>query len=102
MRMRQKLKARKGDQTMAASYGNPKMSFTPGEVVERLIEICEYFGQSGRLYISSSMDLVTYLDSFGFDGYSLTTNTKTAFKIDQATTMVLPSGDRSHNHMIAH
>ena len=87
---------------MAASYGNPENQFTPIEVVERLLEICEHFGQAGRLYISSSLDLATYLDSFGFDVYSLTMNTKTAFKIDQATTMVLPSGDRSHNHSIAH
>jgi hypothetical protein len=96
------INVRKGDQVMAASYGNPKISFAPVEVVERLLEICEYFGQAGRLFISSSLDLATYLDSFGFDVYSLTTDTKVAFKVDQATTMVLPSGDKSHNHSISH
>ena len=87
---------------MAASYKDPETRFAPTDVVERLLEICEHFGQAARLFISSSLDLATYLDSFGFDVYSLTTNTKTAFKIDQSTTMVLPSGDRSHNHFISH
>ncbi|MEW6731476.1 MAG: hypothetical protein AB1489_09095 [Acidobacteriota bacterium] len=85
-----------------ASYRDPTISFTPIEVVERLLEICEYCGQPTRLYLSSSLDLATYLDSFGFDVYSLTTNTKTAFKINRPTTMVLPSGDRTHSHCLAH
>ncbi len=85
-----------------ASYRDPTTSFNPVEVVERLLEICEYCGQTSRLFLSSSLDLATYLDSFGFDVYSLTTNTETAFDIDRATTMVLPSGDRSHSHDMVH
>lgn len=86
-----------------ASYRDPETGFAPIEVIERLLEICEYFGHSAKLNISSSLDLATYLDSLGFDVYSLTTNTQeAAFKINQGTTMVLPSGDKSHNHYLAH
>jgi hypothetical protein len=91
----------KGDKAMA-SYRDPEISFNPIEVVERLLEISEYCGSSPKLFISSSLDLAIYLDSFGFDGYSLSLDSETAFDFDRAMTTVLPSGDKTRNHLLAH
>jgi len=85
-----------------ATFHDPAERFEPVEVVERLLEICEYFGHKPALHISSSLDLAIYLDSFGFDIYSLTSNTGDAFDIDAPSTLVLPSGDRSHSSFTAH
>jgi hypothetical protein len=60
---------------MVASFRDPARTFKPIEVVERLLEIAEFYGGSPILYISSDEDLISYLDSFGFDIYSLSTNT---------------------------
>jgi hypothetical protein len=54
-----------------ASFRDPAKTFSPIEVIERLLEITDYYGHKPVLYISSSNDLATYLDSFGFDIYSL-------------------------------
>jgi len=62
-----------------ASFRDPARTFEPIEVIERLLEIIDYFGHEPVLYLSSSDDLATYLDSFGFDVYSLTANTNEAF-----------------------
>jgi len=85
-----------------ATFRDPAERFAPVEVIERLLEICQYYGHAPVLHISSSLDLAIYLDSFGFDIYSLTWNPNTAFKIDSPSTLVLPSGDRSHNSVTAH
>lgn len=86
-----------------ASFKDPHdSSFTPIEVVERLIEIYEYWGEQGKLFIASGFDLVTYLDSFGFDSYSLTLHPENKFQINAPTTMILPSGDKARNHILAH
>jgi hypothetical protein len=55
-----------------ASFRDPARTFEPIEVIERLLEITDYLGHEPVLYLSSSNDLATYLDSFGFDIYSLT------------------------------
>jgi len=85
-----------------ATFHDPAERFEPVEVVERLLEICEYFGRKPALHVSSSLDLAIYLDSFGFDIYSLTGDTSEAFDIQAASTQVLPSGDRSHSSFTAH
>ncbi|MBK7992891.1 MAG: hypothetical protein IPK14_05570 [Blastocatellia bacterium] len=85
-----------------ASFKDPKEHFAPIEVVERLLEICEYYGQPQSLYLSSTLDLTTYFDSFGFDVYSLTDDTNTAFEINSPTVNVVPSGDKCRNHELSH
>jgi hypothetical protein len=91
----------RGDTTMA-SFKDPGQRFAPIEVVERLLEICDYYGERQVLYIRSTLDLTSYLDSFGFDVYSLTSDPNTTFEINCASTDVLPSGDKSHSHDLSH
>jgi len=85
-----------------ASFRDPARTFEPIEVIERLLEITDYFGHDPILYISSSDDLATYLDSLGFDIYSLTTDTSEAFGTTTRSVSVLPNGSRSHDSLTAH
>ncbi|HXG91768.1 MAG TPA: hypothetical protein VNN73_05280 [Blastocatellia bacterium] len=85
-----------------ASFRDPAVTFSPIEVIERLLEIKDYYGFDPVLYLSSSNDLATYLDSFGFDIYSLTADTSRAFKTTTRSAQVLPSGTRSHDSITAH
>lgn len=88
-----------------ASFRDPARTFAPVEVIERLLEITEFYGDSACgpvLYISSDDDIATYLDSFGFDIYSLTANTHGAFKVTSRSSLILPSGSRSHDSATTH
>ena len=85
-----------------ASFRDPAKTFAPLEVIERLLEITDYFGHQPILYISMSDDLATYLDCFGFDVYSLTTDTKKRFNTTTRSVLVLPNGSRSHESVTAH
>ena len=85
-----------------ASFRDPAKTFSPIEVIERLLEITDYYGHKPVLYISSSDDLATYLDSFGFDIYSLTNDTSASFKTSTRSVEVLPNGSRSHESVTAH
>ena len=86
-----------------ASFRDPARTFEPIEVIERLLEITDYLGHEPVLYISSSNDLATYLDSFGFDIYSLTADTNNAaFASTSRSVLVLPNGSRSHDSLTAH
>lgn len=85
-----------------ASFRDPARTFSPIEVIERLLEITDYYGHKPIVYISSSDDLATYLDSLGFDIYSLTTNTGAAFETTSHSVQVLPNGSRSHESVTAH
>jgi hypothetical protein len=85
-----------------ASFRDPARTFEPIEVIERLLEIIDYFGHEPVLYLSSSDDLATYLDSFGFDVYSLTSNTNEAFDTTTRSVSILPNGSRSHDSLTAH
>lgn len=85
-----------------ASFRDPARTFEPIEVIERLLEITDYLGHQPVLYISSSSDLATYLDSLGFDIYSLTADTNVAFAATSRTVSVLPNGSRSHDSLTAH
>lgn len=85
-----------------ASFRDPARTFSPIEVIERLLEITDYYGHNPVLYISSSDDLATYLDSFGFDIYSLTADTSASFKTTTRSVEVLPNGSRSHESVTAH
>ena len=85
-----------------ASFRDPAITFSPTEVIDRLLEIKDYYGYDPVLYISSSSDLATYLDSFGFDIYSMTANTDAAFNAAARSVQVMPSGTRSHDSITAH
>lgn len=85
-----------------ASFRDPARTFEPIEVIERLLEITDYLGHEPVLYISSSNDLATYLDSFGFDIYSLTADTSAAFASTSRSVLILPNGSRSHDSLTAH
>jgi hypothetical protein len=85
-----------------ASFRDPARTFEPIEVIERLLEITDYLGHDPILYLSSSNDLATYLDSFGFDIYSLTNDTNTAFGATSRSVLILPNGSRSHDSLTAH
>lgn len=85
-----------------ASFRDPAKTFSPIEVIERLLEITDYYGHRPVLYISSSNDLATYLDSFGFDVYSLTADTNSAFMTSTRSVSVLPNGSRSHESVTTH
>ncbi|HJQ26788.1 MAG TPA: hypothetical protein VKA60_22935 [Blastocatellia bacterium] len=85
-----------------ASFRDPAKTFSPIEVIERLLEITDYFGHQPILYISRDDDLAMYLDSFGFDVYSLTTDTKKRFDMTMRSVEVMPSGSRSHESVTAH
>jgi hypothetical protein len=85
-----------------ASFRDPAKTFSPIEVIERLLEITDYYGHNPVLYISSSNDLATYLDSFGFDIYSLITDTNVAFRTSTRCVSVLPNGSRSHESVTTH
>jgi hypothetical protein len=93
---------RKRKEFMMASFRDPARTFAPMEVIERLLEIADHYGHAPVLYLSSSGDLTTYLDSLGFDVYSLTTNTEAAFDASGPTVLVLPNGSRSHESATAH
>ncbi|PYP86577.1 MAG: hypothetical protein DMF61_12920 [Blastocatellia bacterium AA13] len=85
-----------------ASFRDPVKTFAPMEVLERLLEIAEYYGHRPVLYITSSEDLASYLDSFGFDIYSLTSNPAAAFNHTSRIVTVLPNGSRSHESATTH
>lgn len=85
-----------------ASFRDPARTFEPIEVIERLLEITDFLGHQPALYISSSNDLATYLDSLGFDIYSLTADTNAAFATASRSVQILPNGSRSHDSLTAH
>jgi hypothetical protein len=43
-----------------------------------------------------------YLDSFGFDVYSLTTDTKKRFDTSTRSVLMMPNGSRSHESATTH
>ena len=68
-----------------ASFRDPARTFNPIEVIERLLEIKEYFGDSPKLYISSDEDIAIYMDTFGFDVYSFRADTGGRFSTSSRT-----------------
>jgi hypothetical protein len=85
-----------------ASFRDPARTFAPLEVIERLLEISDYYGHRPILYLSSSDELASYLDSFGFDSYTLTSDTSASFNTTTRSVLVLPNGSRSHESATAH
>jgi len=85
-----------------ASFRDPARTFNPIEVIERLLEIKEFFGDGPSLYISSDEDIAIYMDTFGFDVYSLRADTGGRFSTSSRTTTIVPNGSRSHDSATAH
>jgi hypothetical protein len=85
-----------------ASFRDPARTFNPIEVIERLLEIKEFFGERASLYISSDEDIAIYMDTFGFDGYSFMADTGGKFSTSSKTTTIVPNGSRSHDSATAH
>lgn len=84
-----------------ASYRNPDHSFSPIEVIERLLQIRDELGFSETLYLDRSQHLTDFLDSYGFDIYAFwTSNEKITF--DVYRTPVVPGGDLVHCSLTAH
>lgn len=92
----------KGGGKKMASFKDPAQTFEPIEVIERLLEIKDYYGYRPVLYITSSDDLAMNLDALGFDIYSLIQDTKTKFNATSRSVSVLPNGSRSHESATTH
>ena len=79
-----------------ASFRDPARTFSPVEVIERLLEITDYYGHSPvPCTFHRAMIWRPTFDSFGFDIYSLTNDTSEAFETTSRIVSVLPNGSRS-------
>ncbi|OYT72542.1 MAG: hypothetical protein CFK52_04925 [Chloracidobacterium sp. CP2_5A] len=88
-----------------ASFRDPQKHFSPVEVVERLLTLCqEEDNGAAKLYLASDFDLALYLDVLGFDMYSRRqmVERRRAIDFSRFSMNVLPSGDRGHSHTTAH
>jgi len=84
-----------------ATYQDPVKCFAPLEVVERLLEIRAELGYQEVVYLDSSLDLVNFLDAFGFDVYSFSTEDEKINYGDYRATIV-PGGDFIHCSATGH
>lgn len=84
-----------------ATYRDPVKCFAPLEVVERLLEIRAELGFQEVLYLDSSLDLANFLDSFGFDVYTFSTEDKKINYGDYRIAIV-PGGDSAHCSVTGH
>lgn len=88
-----------------ACFHDPQKHFSPIEVIERLLTLCQA-EESGtaKLYLASDFDLALYLDVLGFDVYSRRRVVERRRAIDFGcfSMNVLPSGDRGHSRTTAH
>lgn len=84
-----------------ATYQDPVKCFAPLEVVERLLEIRAELGFQEVLYLDSSLDLANFLDAFGFDVYSFSTEDKKINYGDYRAAIV-PGGDAAHCSVTGH
>ena len=84
-----------------ATFQDPVSCFAPLEIVERLLEIRADLGFSENLYVDNSIDLVEFLDAFGFDVYAFSSNNE---KINYGNyrAPIVPGGDVVHCSLTAH
>jgi hypothetical protein len=84
-----------------ATFHDPHTRFAPLEVIERLIEIRAELGFPEHLYLERTEEIMDFLDSYGFDIYSFTTdNDKMDFGLYSSP--VVPGGDSVHSSLTAH
>ncbi|MBX3283283.1 MAG: hypothetical protein KF756_12480 [Acidobacteria bacterium] len=84
-----------------ASFKDPKLSFAPIEVIDRLLEIRAELGFSETLYMARSAELTDFLDAYGFDVYAFSTRND-KIELDLASTPVVPGGDTLHTSATGH
>lgn len=83
------------------SFKDPKLSFSPIEVIDRLLEIRGELGFAETLYIDRSAELTDFLDAFGFDVYAFSTKNE-KIELDVTSTPVVPGGDTLHTSVTGH
>ena len=84
-----------------ATFKDPVKCFAPLEVIERLLEIRAELGFSEAVYLDNSLELIEYLDAFGFDVYSFSIKNEKINYGDYRATIV-PGGDAAHTSITAH
>ncbi len=84
-----------------ATFHDPINCFAPLEIVERLLEIRAELGFAETLYVDNSVDLVEFLDAFGFDVYAFT-NRNEKINYGDYRAPIVPGGDVVHCSLTAH
>ncbi len=84
-----------------ASFKDPKLTFSPIEVIDRLLEIRGELGFAETLYIDRSAELTDFLDAYGFDVYAFSTRND-KIDLDVTSTPVVPGGDTLHTSVTGH
>ena len=84
-----------------ATYKDPIQCFAPLEVIERLLEIRADLGYSEVLFVDNSVDLVEFLDAYGFDVYAFSQKSEKINYGDYRAPIV-PGGDVVHCSLTAH
>ncbi len=88
-----------------ATYKDPVKCFAPLEVVERFLEIRQELGFPQIIYLDNSLDLADFLDSFGFDVYSFSTEDKKIngkINYGDYRAQIVPGGESIHASLRAH
>jgi hypothetical protein len=84
-----------------ATFRDPITCFAPLEIIERLLEIRLELGFEKVLYVDKSIDLVEFLDAFGFDVYAFSSKNEKINYGDYRAPIV-PGGDNVHCSLTAH
>ena len=84
-----------------ATFHDPIRCFAPLEIIERLLEIRMELGYEKVLYVDNSVDLVEFLDAYGFDVYAFSSKNEKINYGDYRAPIV-PGGDNVHCSVTAH
>ncbi len=84
-----------------ATYRDPVQCFAPLEIIERLLEIRAELGYAEVLYADNSLDLVEFLDAYGFDAYSFSSKNE-KINYGDYRAQIVPGGDSVHCSLTAH
>ena len=84
-----------------ATYKDPIQCFAPLEIIERLLEIRSELGFPEVLHVDNSVDLVEFLDAYGFDVYTFS-NRNEKINYGDYRASIVPGGDTIHCSMTAH
>ncbi len=84
-----------------ATFHDPIRCFAPLEIIERLLEIRVELGYEKVLYVDRSVDLVEFLDAYGFDVYAFSSKNEKINYGDYRAPIV-PGGDNVHCSLTAH
>lgn len=84
-----------------AQYRDPIKTFSPLEVVDRLLEIRDELGYPRVLYLDSSLELAQIFDALGMDAYALS-DIRIKMNYGDYSTAVLPGGHLVHETARGH